>query len=188
MNDEQDNESYRLIAWILAIAVTIAIVAAVLPAILLAMNPSAPSSPAAATSAATTTATTTATSAATSAATAADSAATTANARATVVGPAKIFFASGKLDVAADSADKLKPIVDAIKAGSASKAIVSGYHDKTGNPDQNAELAKNRAKAVRDELIKAGLADGQVELQKPQETEGSSNDQEARRVEVTAVK
>ncbi len=165
MNDEQDGESYRVVAWILAIAVSIAIVTAVLPGILLAINPGW-----------------------TTAATALAAPAAATSPTVPVAGPAKIFFDSGKISIPSDSTEKFKPIVDAIKSGSASRVVVSGYHDKTGSPEQNAELAKNRAKAVRDELIRAGLAEAQLELQKPQEASASSNDQEARRVEVTAFK
>ena len=62
--------------------------------------------------------------------------------------------------------------------------MISGFHDKTGNPEQNAELAKQRAVATRDALVAAGVAAERIELRKPAETEGDGNDREARRVEV----
>ena len=74
-----------------------------------------------------------------------------------------------------------------MKAGKAKKLVISGYHDATGDPVQNAELAKQRAFAVRDALTGAGLTAEQIELSKPQETTGGSgDDREARRVEVSA--
>ena len=48
----------------------------------------------------------------------------------------------------------------------------------------NAEIAKQRAEAVRDLLKSLGLTDEQIELQKPADIQGGSGPQ-ARRVEVT---
>ena len=98
---------------------------------------------------------------------------------------AKIYFDSGVTALPADAAAALQPVVDAAKANAAARIALSGYHDKTGNPEQNAELAKQRAFAVRDALVAAGIADTRVELRKPQETQGDGNDREARRVEAT---
>ena len=61
---------------------------------------------------------------------------------------------------------------------------VSGFHDETGSPEQNAELAKQRALAVRDALVAAGVAEASVELKKPEVMMAGSN-AEARRVEVS---
>jgi outer membrane protein OmpA-like peptidoglycan-associated protein len=62
--------------------------------------------------------------------------------------------------------------------------VISGFHDSTGDPAFNIELAKKRAMAVRDALVGAGVAESSVELNKPEETTGSGNMAEARRVEV----
>ena len=65
------------------------------------------------------------------------------------------------------------------------RLVLSGFHDSTGDPARNAELAKQRAFAVRDALIAEGVAEGSIDLQKPEampNTQG--NDPEARRVEV----
>ena len=50
---------------------------------------------------------------------------------------------------------------------------------------QNAELAKQRALGVRDALKVLGVAEDKVELKKPEVTQGSGSNAEARRVEVT---
>jgi outer membrane protein OmpA-like peptidoglycan-associated protein len=63
--------------------------------------------------------------------------------------------------------------------------IISGFHDKTGNAEMNAELAKSRAIGVKQALIAAGVGEAQIELLKPQETTGGADDREARRVELT---
>lgn len=190
MNDEQESESYRLVAWILGIAVTIAIAAAVIPGILGALGAAgpAPATSAASPAAVTAPSAPAAVASATAPAAAVNSAPAATAAVEAVVGPVKLYFVSGKTDLSDDAPALLKPVSDAIKAGQASKVAISGYHDKTGNPEQNAELAKNRAKAVRDELTRAGVTEAQIEMRKPIETEGSGDDREARRVEVSAFK
>jgi hypothetical protein len=47
------------------------------------------------------------------------------------------------------------------------------------------ELAKERAIAVRDALVAAGVSVDRVELSKPQVTEGGADDTLARRVDIT---
>lgn len=168
MDDDQQNEPGLLLAWILGIAVTIAIVVAVLTGVLGALNSAGGSSaaPAAATSA--------------PADKPAGSAAAPADAG------VKLYFASGKAELPADAAATLAPLIDALKSGKAKKLVISGYHDASGDPAQNAELAKQRAFAVRDALTGAGLTAEQIELSKPQETTGGGDEREARRVEVSA--
>jgi len=99
----------------------------------------------------------------------------------------KLYFEVGKADLPADAAAKLAPLADKAKAGG-QKLKVSGYHDATGNLDQNQELAKQRAVAVRDHLKSVGLAEDKIELLKPELSQGSGNDAEARRVEIVLVK
>ncbi len=99
--------------------------------------------------------------------------------------PAKLYFASGSAALAADAAQTLAPVVDYAKTNATVKLAVSGFHDATGNPELNVELAKNRAKAVREALVDAGASADQVVMKKPQVTSGGANEQEARRVEVS---
>ncbi len=105
-----------------------------------------------------------------------------------VAGPVKLYFDTGRNDLPATASADLAPIVEAIKAGRASRAVVSGFHDKTGPANVNAEVSKARALAVAAALRAAGLTDAQIDLRKPQETTGDGNNREARRVEVTAEK
>ena len=65
------------------------------------------------------------------------------------------------------------------------KAVVSGFHDATGDAALNAELAKQRAVAVAEALKALGVAEDKVELKKPEETTATGSNAEARRVEVT---
>ena len=100
-------------------------------------------------------------------------------------GVVKFYFASGKADVAAGGTEALSEIIKAITGGK--KAVLSGYHDATGDPAQNAELAKQRALAVRDLLKASGVAEDKVELKKPEQTKADGPAAEARRVEVTLM-
>ncbi len=92
------------------------------------------------------------------------------------------FFASGKADLAAGANEALTDIVQGANVGK--KAVISGFHDATGNAEQNAELAKNRALAVREALKALGVAEDIIELRKPEMTQGTGSNAEARRVEV----
>jgi outer membrane protein OmpA-like peptidoglycan-associated protein len=97
-------------------------------------------------------------------------------------GVVKFYFASGKADLAAGALVALGDAIAAAKAGK--RLVLSGFHDATGDPAFNAELAKKRALAVRDALVGAGVAETSLELKKPEQTTGTGNDAEARRVEV----
>jgi outer membrane protein OmpA-like peptidoglycan-associated protein len=97
-------------------------------------------------------------------------------------GVVKFYFASGKSDLAAGALVALGDAIAAAKAGK--RLVLSGFHDATGDPAFNAELAKKRALAVRDALVGAGVAESSLELKKPEQTTGTGNDAEARRVEV----
>lgn len=100
-------------------------------------------------------------------------------------GVVKFYFASGQADLAPGALDALEDAIVAAKAGK--RLVLSGFHDATGNPTTNAALAKRRALAVRDALVGAGVSTMALELKKPEESTGSGNDAEARRVEVTIV-
>ena len=97
-------------------------------------------------------------------------------------GVVKFFFASGKADLAAGANEALADVVKGVAEGKT--ALVSGFHDATGDAAMNAELAKQRAFAVRDALKGLGVAEDKIELKKPEETTASGSNAEARRVEV----
>jgi outer membrane protein OmpA-like peptidoglycan-associated protein len=101
---------------------------------------------------------------------------------------AKLYFDTAKFDLKADADQTLKAIIDYAKANPTVKLTVSGFHDKQGNADANAELAKNRAKVVAAKMNELGIMEARVFLEKPQEVLGGANDQEARRVEVAISK
>ena len=102
----------------------------------------------------------------------------------------KVYFDTGKTEVAKEFGDKAKDIVEFLKANAGAKAVVSGYNDPTGNAAANAELSKNRAKGVAAGLKAAGIAEDRVLLEKPANTTAGAalSNAEARRVEVTIRK
>jgi K(+)-stimulated pyrophosphate-energized sodium pump len=97
-------------------------------------------------------------------------------------GVVKFYFASAKADLATGSEAALAEVAKAVAAGK--RAVVSGYHDASGDPAKNAELARQRAVAVRDALKTAGVPEDKVELRKPEQTTAGGPPAEARRVEV----
>jgi len=97
----------------------------------------------------------------------------------------KVYFEVGKADLPEDAPILLRPAMRAAQAVEGSKLMISGYHDASGDPAANAELAKRRAFAVRDFLIAAGVPQSRIELAKPVVTTGGADADEARRVEVT---
>ncbi|MEO8296751.1 MAG: OmpA family protein [Burkholderiales bacterium] len=97
-------------------------------------------------------------------------------------GVVKFYFASGSAALAAGAPEALADIVKGVAGGK--KAVISGYHDAVGDPAKNAELAKQRAMAVADALKASGVAEGSIELKKPEQMTGTGTADEARRVEV----
>jgi outer membrane protein OmpA-like peptidoglycan-associated protein len=97
---------------------------------------------------------------------------------------AKIYFASGQAAMPLDTKDAVVRVVDMAKNNPGKTVLISGFHDPKGDPAKNEELAKERAKSVRDALRAAGVEDGRIMLRKPEVTTGSGDLKEARRVEV----
>ena len=96
-------------------------------------------------------------------------------------GVVKFYFASGKAELASGAGPALAELGKGVTGGK--KVVVSGYHDATGDPAKNAELAKQRAFAARDALKAAGVTDDKIELKKPVQINAGTA-AEARRVEL----
>jgi cytochrome c oxidase subunit 2 len=77
----------------------------------------------------------------------------------------------------------------AARAGTGGRLAITGYTDATGNLAANQELAKNRAVAVRNALVAAGVAANRIEMRPPASVEANAagDARAARRVEITAV-
>ncbi len=97
-------------------------------------------------------------------------------------GVVKFYFATAKSDLAAGANQALADVVKGVAEGKT--AVVSGFHDATGDAALNEELAKQRAFAVRDALKALGVAEDKIELKKPEVTTATGTNAEARRVEV----
>lgn len=97
-------------------------------------------------------------------------------------GLVKFYFAPNQSALAAGGRDALTQIVQAVAGGK--KAVVSGFHDSTGDAARNAQLAQQRALAVRQALNALGVSNAQIELNKPAQMPNSGSNAEARRVEI----
>jgi cytochrome c oxidase subunit II len=80
----------------------------------------------------------------------------------------------------------LQVAVDYLKANPAAVVNITGFADKSGAATTNEDLAKERAKAVRDALVAAGIPESRTNLAPPMSVSGGggSDDPEARRVEI----
>ena len=84
--------------------------------------------------------------------------------------------------MAADADAALAGIVASAKEGRT--VVISGFHDASGSLAANAELARKRASAVRNTLLRLGVPASRIVLQKPTQMDAGS-DAEARRVDIT---
>jgi outer membrane protein OmpA-like peptidoglycan-associated protein len=99
----------------------------------------------------------------------------------------KLYFDLGKADLPADATAALAPALKALADNPAKKLVLAGFHDPSGDAAVNAELAKNRAKAVRTALTAQGADVARVLLRKPEQTTADGPADEARRVEVRLI-
>ncbi|MBK6972130.1 MAG: cytochrome c oxidase subunit II [Sterolibacteriaceae bacterium] len=98
--------------------------------------------------------------------------------------PAKLYFRVGKAALPADAMDAVKAVAEFLAAKPEAKVDITGYTDQSGSLDKNLELAKERAKAVRDALAGAGIAEDRIHMKKPEAVTGGGDNREARRVEI----
>lgn len=97
---------------------------------------------------------------------------------------AKLYFDTGASEKIAEGDAGLAPVAAWLAANPQARAVVTGYHDPTGNADQNHDLAKARAQTVQAALVALGVAADRIDLVKPLSTDGGGDLKEARRVEV----
>lgn len=101
---------------------------------------------------------------------------------------ARLFFEPDQAWPTGAVGPALAPVLARLRAEPDTKALVSGYHDRRGSAERNVELAQRRAQAVRRVLMREGIAADRIVLARPQQTQGSGPDREARRVEVTIAR
>ncbi len=102
--------------------------------------------------------------------------------------PANVYFEVGQAGLDVESQDTIAKVAQCVKKEGL-KVALTGYTDRTGDWNTNVELAKNRAKVVRDTLIAAGVPETGIAMVDPKEwagtTTGTGSDRQARRVEIT---
>ena len=100
---------------------------------------------------------------------------------------ARVFFGLDSAELDAAAVVELAPAVKALADAPTKKLVIAGFHDPSGDAAHNAELAKERAKAVRAALAAQGADAARVQLRKPEQTALGGPPEEARRVEVRLV-
>ncbi len=96
----------------------------------------------------------------------------------------RVYFEVDSDALPGDAAELLARVAEEARAKPGAAVLISGFHDASGDPEHNADLAKRRAQAVRHALEANGVAPAQLVLDKPQQTLGGGDAREARRVEV----
>ena len=96
----------------------------------------------------------------------------------------RIYFETGSAALPPSATDVLTLVADAARASPGKSVLISGYHDATGDAAQNAQLAKERALAVRHALEANGVSPDRLVLDKPMAITGGGDAREARRVEL----
>lgn len=95
----------------------------------------------------------------------------------------KFYFDRGETALPPDAPADVATIVVTLEAAPDKKVLLSGFHDKSGGAAVNAEIAKNRAIAVRDALVGVGVPAERVLMRRPAVALGGADPAEARRVE-----
>jgi len=103
-------------------------------------------------------------------------------------------FASGSATIAGDSGAEVDNLAAILKAYSDLKVSIQGYTDSTGNAEKNTALSKQRADAVQQRLVAAGIAANRITTQgfgaaNPVADNGTAEGRaKNRRIEVVLVK
>lgn len=105
-------------------------------------------------------------------------------AAAAALAPLNVYFDSGKDRMPDEAAARLASLLAPARADPGRQIVISGYYEASGDPSFNAELARQRAYAVRDFFRAAGIAEERLVLDEPQQAADDPDDREARRVEV----
>jgi membrane fusion protein, multidrug efflux system len=96
---------------------------------------------------------------------------------------AAVYFDSGQATLNAEANRTLRMAAASVM-GIGTQILITGYADKTGAAGNNVELARRRAAAVRDALVKLGVQPERIRLQPPADVTGGDSDAQARRVDI----
>jgi K(+)-stimulated pyrophosphate-energized sodium pump len=97
---------------------------------------------------------------------------------------ARILFDSGSAVVPSDTSARMAGVLGTLGADPGKRVRVSGFHDASGDAAANEALAKQRAEAIQQWLVVNGVAVERIALDKPAQTTGGGDADEARRVDV----
>ncbi len=78
--------------------------------------------------------------------------------------PIRIFFGWGESDVSRDGAATLDDVAELLRQPGAGKATLVGHSDRSGPSGANRRSSVQRAAAVRDYLVRRGVAATQIDL------------------------
>lgn len=104
-----------------------------------------------------------------------------------------VFFDTGKSTLRKESFPALNELADALKSKPGMVIEIAGHTDNVGSPDANLKLSEDRAGAVRDYLVKNGIAAARVsakgygETQPVADNETAEGKQQNRRTEVRII-
>lgn len=94
-----------------------------------------------------------------------------------------VYFDSGEVALSEDDRQKILRVAEAAR-GDGRPVAITGYTDRSGDIDQNKQIAEGRAVAVRDALVAEGVSESRIVMDPPSVVTGDGTDQEARRVDI----
>lgn len=97
---------------------------------------------------------------------------------------ARIYFEINSAELPAEAGGPLQTVKEKAEESPRDIVLISGYHDPSGDPEQNAALATQRALAAKAALIAAGVPAERIRVRKPEVIPGDADLQEARRVDI----
>ncbi len=100
--------------------------------------------------------------------------------------PARVYFETDEKSLGPQAESVVAGVAAYLRDSPGVAVDITGYADKTGSLEANLEVAKERAKAVRDGLRAARVGEERMTLKPPVSITGTGTDAEARRVEITA--
>lgn len=96
-----------------------------------------------------------------------------------------VYFDTAATGIAPGFAEAAAPVKVWVDSNPGARLAVSGFNDPSGDAAFNAELSKNRAKAVAAALVGIGVPADAIDLEKPPETTDTGADPaQARRVDI----
>jgi len=97
---------------------------------------------------------------------------------------ARIYFEVGSAELPNEAGGAIETVRELASKAPTLNVLIAGYHDPTGDPSRNSELARRRALQTKLELMAVGVPGERVFLRKPEGIPGDADLQEARRVDI----